>query len=139
MSHERSFQIENRLSQLEVAFKALEKFGKDQGLEEDILFDLRLALEEILTNVMAHAYEDEGSHVIRVSISVENGVVTTEVTDTGRPFNPLKIPSLDLKAQFRARKLGGLGFHLVRNVMDHVAYRRENEKNIFIMKKRVSN
>lgn len=63
--------------------------------------------------------------------------MTAEVEDDGRPFNPLEAPEPDLAAPVEERKVGGLGIHLIRNMMDHLEYRRLQGTNLLVMKKKV--
>lgn len=137
MSRTKSFQIENQISQLQIAHKALARFGRDWGLEDDVLFDLDLALEEVLTNLISYAYDNKTHSLIRVNMTRDKGTVIIEVIDTGHPFAPSQVEPPDLKNQFRTKKLGGLGLHLVNQLMDNVQYERTEEKNILKMTKRV--
>jgi serine/threonine-protein kinase RsbW len=57
-----------------------------------------------------------------------------EVEDDGRPFNPLEAPPPDIGKPLAEREVGGLGIHLVRKMMDELEYRRENDKNLLILK-----
>ena len=57
--------------------------------------------------------------------------------DDGRPFNPLNVPEPDTKQLLEVRPIGGLGIHLVRKLIDELEYRRQNDKNILIMKLKV--
>jgi len=61
-----------------------------------------------------------------------------EVEDDGRQFNPLELPEPDLEKKLEERPIGGLGIHLVRNLMDELEYRRTHNKNILIMKKKIN-
>lgn len=137
MSRTRSFEIENQISQLEAAHQALAEFARDSGLEDDVLFDLDLALEEVLTNLISYAYDAEAHSIIRVNMSRDLGRVIIEIIDTGHPFDPSRGGPQDLKNRFRKRKLGGLGLHLVNQLMDDVQYESTDERNILKMIKQV--
>ena len=58
-----------------------------------------------------------------------------EFEDRGREFNPLEIEEPDLDTPIENRQLGGLGIHLVRQMMDEAKYRREGDKNILMLRK----
>ena len=96
-----------------------------------------LALEEHLTNILNYAYEDDRSHEIRVRLALEGDSITIEVEDDGRPFDPLQRPEVDTAVGLEAKPIGGLGIHLVRKFMDDVQYRRERDRNILRMRKRL--
>jgi anti-sigma regulatory factor (Ser/Thr protein kinase) len=63
--------------------------------------------------------------------------VTVTVEDDGVPFNPLEATEPDLDRPLEERSIGGLGIHLVKNLMDDVEYRREAGRNYLVMRKRV--
>lgn len=96
-----------------------------------------LALVEWVTNVISYAYEDAGEHWIVIRFLVGAGQARAEVEDDGREFNPLTRPPVDTNAPLEQRGIGGLGVHLVRQLMDSVAYRREADRNILTMTRRV--
>jgi anti-sigma regulatory factor (Ser/Thr protein kinase) len=52
-----------------------------------------------------------------------------DVSDGGAPFDPLAQPAPDIHAPIEERKVGGLGIHLLRTLMDAVEYRRADGRN----------
>ncbi|MHC4589893.1 MAG: ATP-binding protein, partial [Planctomycetota bacterium] len=60
-----------------------------------------------------------------------------EVLDDGRPFNPFSQESPDTTLPLEARRVGGLGIHLVQRVMDEVSYERRIDKNLVKLVKRI--
>ena len=57
--------------------------------------------------------------------------------DTGVPFDPTKAPKADITLSVEERAIGGLGIHLVRNIMDDVSYKHEDGMNILTMIKNI--
>lgn len=51
------------------------------------------------------------------------------ITDDGVAFDPLAAGPPDTSLPIEAREIGGLGIHLVRNLMDQVAYVRSGNHN----------
>lgn len=100
-----------------------------RGIEEDALYDLRLALDEILANVIRHGYGVGGNGTITVALELPGDRVRIEVSDAAPPFNPLDLPPPDLEAHPSERPAGGLGVFLVRRLMDSVRYDYENGRN----------
>jgi len=62
-----------------------------------------------------------------------------EVSDNGKPFNPLDHPEPDLNQPLEERPIGGLGIHLIRKFVDQLAYRRDAGRNILTLRKRAAN
>ena len=58
-----------------------------------------------------------------------------ELEDDARPFDPLSARIPDLETSADRRQIGGLGIHLVRTIMDRVAYRRVGDTNRLILEK----
>lgn len=103
--------------------------AKQAGASDTLLYDIRLAAEEILTNIFFYAYpEKEGSVVLTFSSEL-NKEVSIEVTDWGIPFNPLAYDTPDLDRDFTEREIGGMGIYLMRNVAHRIVYQRSHDAN----------
>jgi serine/threonine-protein kinase RsbW len=127
--------LKNDLAELCRLFQAVEDLGTESQLPKRLIFDLKLALDEVFTNIVSYGYEDDAEHEIAVRISMEAGEVCVHVEDDARPFNPLDYPHPNVSAPLTERQVGGLGIHLVRHLMDEVDYKRENGKNILQLRK----
>ena len=134
--HALSITCSNRLAEIEKATELIEAFGTAHGLSPEVVFKLNLALDEVVTNIISHAYDDADDHQIAIRVALDGEGVLVRVEDDGRAFNPLDAPRPDLGLDLANRPLGGLGVHIVRSVMDALEYRRENDRNILIMRKR---
>ncbi len=125
--------LPNQLTELERVAREVEAFGAAHGIAAKPIFDVTLALDEILTNVISYGYPQGGEHVITVRLAVQAAELVIEVEDDGRPFNPLTVAPPDLEQSPQQRPIGGLGLHLVRQMMDRLEYRREQNKNFLVM------
>jgi serine/threonine-protein kinase RsbW len=91
---------------------------------------LDLVLEEILINVARYAYTPRMGKV-EVAYSAEGpGKLRVEIADFGRVFNPLEADPPDLSRGLADRPIGGLGVFLIRSLVDSIAYRREENRNV---------
>ena len=135
MTASMSVTLINDQSEVERLSRLVDAFGEAQGVPPEILLNVNLALDEVITNIIRYAHGDGRQHPIDVRLAIESGVLTAQVEDDGRPFNPLDVPVPDLNASLDERPIGGLGIHLVRTMMTSVEYRRENGRNVLIMKK----
>jgi serine/threonine-protein kinase RsbW len=130
-------ELKNQLSELTRVSQAVAEFQRRHQLPSKVAFDLQVALEEIVTNVIAYGFEDNNEHHIRLSLSLEPSELKAEVEDDGKPFNPLEAPSPDPEQPLAERAVGGLGIHLVRQLMDDIIYQRRGGRNVLVMKKQV--
>jgi anti-sigma regulatory factor (Ser/Thr protein kinase) len=130
--------FEHQLSEIGRLAQVVTAFAEQRQLPSNLVFELNVALEEILTNVIAYGYEDAGEHEIMLRLSHTGEEITAEVEDGGRPFNPLVAAAPDTSKPLEERPLGGLGIHLVRKFMDEVQYSRQQGRNLLVMKKRLS-
>jgi anti-sigma regulatory factor (Ser/Thr protein kinase) len=129
-------ELKNEPSEFERLNRTLAEFAERHHLSAKVLFDMTLALEEILTNVISYGYDDGKEHQILVRLALEKGNFTAEVADDGRPFDPLAVPEPDTEKPVEERPVGGLGIHLARKLMDGFEYKRQGNKNLLIMKKK---
>src|SRR5262249_51957977 len=90
---------------------------------------LSLALDEVLTNVVAYAFADGLRHEIEVAIEIRDDDIAATVSDDGAPFDPFSQPPPDTHATIEDRRIGGLGIHLLRSLTHAVEYRREGGRN----------
>lgn len=95
-----------------------------RGLPEETAFAVRLAAEEACTNVISHAYAGTAGGPVALSLARRGGAVEVTVEDEGVPFDPASLAAPDLGVPAEERALGGLGWHLIRQVMDEVRHER---------------
>jgi two-component system, cell cycle response regulator DivK len=92
------------------------------GADADTLFSIRLATEELFTNIVRHGYPD-GPGPVEVDVSVEGGRLLITMRDRGISFDPTSVPPPDLSSDWRDRQAGGLGWHLLNQLVDEVHHR----------------
>lgn len=100
---------------------------------------LELALEEAVTNVIFHAYKGNGG-LIEIQIRGKSKhLLEIEISDRGPKFDPTKDSSFaDPTLPLEKRKIGGVGVHLIKQIVDELIYKREMGKNILTFKKKLS-
>ena len=108
---------------------AVESLAESDGWPPDLLYRVELVLEEWGLNVMDHGHDDD-THEIDIALTTDDDQVTIEIVDGGRPFDPLNdAPPPDLTSAVGERRVGGLGVHFMRTLMDEVLYKRESGQN----------
>jgi serine/threonine-protein kinase RsbW len=106
------------------------------GFGESGVFHCQMAVDEACTNVIEHAYGGEDVGDIQITCTVEPGTCQVEVFDRGKPFIPEEIPEPSMQATIENLKPGGIGLHLMRQVMDTVEFSFTDAGNRLLMIKR---
>lgn len=131
--------LTNDLNELAKVEPFLEKVFQDTNLDPSLFSQLDLALEEAVANVIMYAYpaEEKGS----VKLTIDNDkeeIISIELCDGGKPFNPLQHPEDDLNVSLEERKIGGLGIHLIKEIMDSIDYTYKDGCNYLRMTKKTN-
>lgn len=111
----------------------------EAGLNKKASYKLRLAVDEIATNIITHGYDESGLQGdLFLSVNIDQSTLKLTIEDSGISFDPYsrKLPSEeDLKRELSDRAIGGLGLFLAIKEVDKFLYERVNDRNrnIFIM------
>ncbi len=129
MSEKLCLKIGSEVAELAHITAAIESLAEREEWPPDLVFKVNLVLEELTLNTMTHgSHKGLGEIEIRVDSAAE--ALTIEIMDNGRPFDPLTdAPTPDVDGALGERSVGGLGIHLVREMMDEMRYRREEGRN----------
>ena len=131
-----SITIENQLSAISKANLKLNEFVEKHALTTELRRQFNLVIDELLNNIISYAYEDEEVHQIDVHGALYENQFVLKVIDDGIPFNPFIGPAPELADSLEDQAIGGLGIHLVKNLMDQATYRREiNQNSVTLIKK----
>ena len=123
----------NELAELERLAAAVDDFVDRNHLPPGIAFKLNLCFDELITNTVSYGYGDakHARHDILVRLASDGCQIKAEVEDDSAPYNPfVEAPQPDLGNDIDERRVGGLGVFLVKEMMDHVAYRRDGNRNV---------
>ena len=122
--------LKNDLSELAWSAEAIEAHGESHGWPMKWIMNLNVSLDELITNVISYGYGDDEEHEIRVTLTEEEGSLAAILEDDGIAFDPFsEAPDPDLDAGVEERRIGGLGVHFVKSLMDEVAYERRDGCN----------
>lgn len=108
-------------------------FGEEKDIPLPVIHKICIVIDELLNNIISYAYKDSKEHIVDINIKLTGEKLVIEITDDGFPFNPIVMPPPDTKLGLEERELGGLGIHLVRNIMDDYQYKRSKGENIIVL------
>ena len=122
--------MHNTAADMERVMDAIEALLASRAASAKRKFAVRLALDELLSNIIKYAYDDREVHPISVRVDLD-GQAHLVLEDDGRPFNPLAdAPAPVLDGPVEDRPIGGLGLHLLQSMGLKLDYRRENGRNV---------
>ena len=110
-------------------------FCREHALPPDVESDLNLVLEELFVNTLEHGGCEGIPEAVQVALTAGPDAVALEYADRGVPFDPTHVPSADLAASLAERAEGGLGLHLVRQIMRDFEYHRVDGWNRLRMRR----
>ncbi len=123
----------NELSEIAIINATFGEFAKEHNLSVKIRRRMGLAFDDLLNNVISYAFRDEDEHEVEIRAELAGNRLTVTISDDGIPFNPLGIVAPDTSLSLEEREIGGLGIHLVRNMVDDISYQRRIDKNVLSM------
>jgi serine/threonine-protein kinase RsbW len=106
------------------------------GIDNPPAYDIELAVDEITTNIVKHAYKEKVGRIWVTCYRLGNEFHVV-VKDEGRPFDPSTTPPPDLTSELEKRNVGGLGIYFVRRVMTRMSYEYRDDRNIVTMVKKL--
>ena len=104
-----------------------------------IITQFNLVVEELFVNIANYAYNEKeiGKCKISIDYDKEKQEVKITIEDDGIKFNPLEKEDPNFDIPEEEIQIGGLGIYLVKNNMDNIEYKYEDNKNILILSKNV--
>lgn len=115
----------------------VQAFLAKAGVEDLIQHHAQLMIEEIALNAIDHG-NSLAEDVIDLRLSIDSDCLTIEIRDQGEPFDPTQHASPDTTLSLEDRPIGGLGIFLTQTLADELAYRRENNQNCLVIRKRLT-
>ena len=139
MAGKLSVRLENRLDEIQRVDTAIEEFTEQLDLSFSDVFQIRLVVEELFTNIVSYAYDDDDLHEIFVTVAYEEGRIELTLIDDGKEFNPLTVdPHHNVADTIEELEIGGKGWTLVRAYMNEFDYEYSDGKNHLKLVKHLS-
>jgi sigma-B regulation protein RsbU (phosphoserine phosphatase) len=128
--------LEPELSEIARLNSEFKTFADLHGLQATLVQRLSIAFDELINNIVSYGYRGaEDPEPIEVEMDLRHGHLVISVRDSGIPFNPFVQVSPDTTLSMEEREIGGLGIHMVKQLMDEVAYTRRGPHNVVTLKK----
>jgi len=127
-----SHTLRDGASGLSVLLDTLEEELAGRGVPVAAVGSVLIAADEVISNALNHG---GGAPAVEVAAKVDGDRVTVRIIDDGVAFDPLAAAAPDTTLELEDREIGGLGIHLVRKMMDHVAYERRGKHNRLLFSK----
>ena len=108
------------------------------GFDMSTTFKLNLAIEEAVVNVMSYAYPAGTKGDVDIDAEADDEQLKFVISDSGTPFDPTQKGEVDTTLSAEERGIGGLGIHLIRQVMDTINYERVDGKNVLTLRKKLT-
>jgi anti-sigma regulatory factor (Ser/Thr protein kinase) len=125
--------VSGTLGALSAIAEYVKAAAKAAGLERKAAYRLRLAVDEIATNIIVYGYQKAGREgVVDLRADIDEHTLTISIEDNGVAFDPLQqFPREEetLALPFEERPIGGLGLYLAIQSVDQFFYERSGERN----------
>ena len=107
------------------------------GLDKKTAYRLRLAVDEIATNIIVHGYDEAGlTGEIWALSEISDAALTIILEDSSPPFDPRNLGRPEhIDRPVEERPIGGLGIYLTIENVDKFDYEYVNNRNrnIFVV------
>jgi sigma-B regulation protein RsbU (phosphoserine phosphatase) len=127
--------IINRPEEIDRVNDTFNEFAEQCGIPPAMSLKVNMVFDELLSNIISYAYNDDQEHGIEVIMDYTQQCLTISISDGGMPFNPFTREDPDTTLALEDREIGGLGIHLVKKVMDGTTYQRRHNRNIVTVTK----
>ena len=146
MAHEQVLVVPGRYNEIKRICEFVAAGAAEAGFDDNTILHLELCCDEASTNIIEHAYGKEDAGNIVISYEVADDEFTIVLRDNGQAFDPANVPpppavsheSIPLDELANQMRIGGLGLHFIRNLMDEVTYTADGRQgNRLVMVKKL--
>ncbi len=120
------------LSSLDDIFKFIDEFSVKTGLDESVVFTINLVVEELFTNMIKYTSENINEILLELKKNGDDLIIHLTDFDVD-PFDITKTAEVDTKQSLEERRVGGLGIHLVKQMIDKIEYEYKDRQSKIIL------
>lgn len=131
----RSLTLPNDINTIPQLNEFIDTLCEELEIDMATVMSLNLAMEEAVVNVMDYAYPEGTTGEVSIEAVADDTRLYFVISDSGKPFDPTAKADVDTTLSAEERPIGGLGIHLIRQIMDDVSYERKDEKNFLKLSK----
>ena len=131
--------IKNQVDELRRVRAFVDDIGHSLQLDRELLMNLQLVMEEMVSNVIFYAHPECSEADISLTAESDNHELTFVLSDHGEEFDPTLKDDPDINMPLDQREIGGLGIFIVKHLMNEVTYQRLEGRNLLTMKKIINN
>lgn len=125
--------FKNDVNELPHITNFIQSFANKNNLQSDVIFKINLAVEELFTNTVFHSIKGQVDSEMKISLTLNANEIRIMLEDKGPAFDPTLVPPPQQDLPLEEMKIGGLGIHIVKELMSEISYRRMDETNVLIM------
>ena len=122
------------LSSLDEIFKFINEFSAKTDVDESVVFTINLVVEELFTNMVKYASENTNEILLELKKNEDDLIIHLTDFDV-EPFDISKTAEVDTQQSLEERRVGGLGIHLVKQMIDKIEYDYKNRQSKIILTK----
>ena len=137
MKLQRSITLPNDIEEVPQLAAFVDEVCEIVGFDMSTTMSLNLALEEAVVNVMSYAYPSGTTGNVNIEAMANDKRLKFVISDWGTPFDPTAEKEVDTTLSAEERPIGGLGIHLVRQIMDSINYERIDGMNVLTLRKKL--
>jgi anti-sigma regulatory factor (Ser/Thr protein kinase) len=121
--------VRNDIQEIDRICNDIKEFCFSNDINEKKCFDILMIVDELATNVIKYAFQDDQEHVFDILLEKNSQTVHIQLTDDGIPFDPLKKSDPDTMSSLEDRNIGGLGIFFAKQLSKLITYARIEDKN----------
>lgn len=122
------------LSSLDEIFKFIYEFSAKTDVDESVVFTINLVVEELFTNMVKYASGNTNKILLELKKNEDDLIIHLTDFDVD-PFDISKTAEVDTQQSLDERRVGGLGIHLIKQMIDKIEYDYKNRQSKIILTK----
>ncbi len=135
--YQRSLTLPNDVQTIQLLNEFVDNVCEAAGFDMSECMRMNLAIEEAVVNVMNYAYPKGVKGMVNIDATISDKGLKFVISDNGTPFDPTAKEDVDTTLSAEERGIGGLGIHLIRQIMDSINYEHIDGRNVLTLLKRI--